>query len=258
MSPAPMSTVHSPLLVGNWKMNLLRKDARDLAQAVAETARAAKKTEIWIAPPLTAMETVLQAVQGSPVKVGAQNVHWEKRGAFTGEVSLPMLKDLGTWFAIVGHSERRHIFGEPNDLVARRALAALQESFPTILCIGETQKEREEKRTFAVIKESLAPVLDQMKAGEMENLVIAYEPVWAIGTGNVATIAQIEEVHRFITEECHKRAQHTAPLILYGGSVTPDNFTEIINSPWVSGALVGGASLKPESFQSLIQIAEKS
>jgi len=171
---------------------------------------------------------------------------------------VPMLEETGASFAITGHSERRHVFGESNDLVSRRTLGLLARGFTVIHCIGEQLEEREAGRTNDVLQEQLQPILDGMDHSRLDKLVIAYEPVWAIGTGKVATNVEIEEAHSFIASLCEKKLAGKCPPILYGGSVKPDNFAGIIRVPRVSGALVGGASIKFESFRDLIAIAEEA
>jgi len=244
------------LVVGNWKMNLGVSSALELAAAVSSHASSLVSTDVWIAPSYTSIPALGNSLSGSSVCLGAQNVHWEQSGAFTGEISVPMLKELGCTFAIAGHSERRHVCDESNSLVAKRAKGGLDARFNIILCLGETLEEREASITHSVLEEQLKPVLDEIDSDSAAHLTIAYEPVWAIGTGKVATTKEIEDAHKCIHEYCAARLD-VSPAILYGGSVTPDNFEEILTLSLVSGALVGGASLNADKFNALIDISEK-
>lgn len=245
----------TPLIAGNWKMHLTRAEAVALASAVAATSQGLTDREVMIAPPFTALAAVKEAVAGSPVKVAAQNVGWEKEGAFTGEVSPPMLLDIGAEMVIIGHSERRHVFGEDNAMINRRLRAALQFGLTPVLCVGETLAEREAGNTFKVIEEQLAQGLAEVTAEEMEKVVVAYEPVWAIGTGKTASNEQAQEVHAFIRQLLTRFYEKTlADLIriLYGGSVKPDNVDSLMAQPDIDGVLVGGASLKADAFERII------
>jgi triosephosphate isomerase len=245
----------TPLIAGNWKMHLTRAEAVTLASAVAAASQGLTDREVMIAPPFTALAAVKDAVAGSPVKVAAQNVGWEKEGAFTGEVSPLMLLDAGAEMVIIGHSERRHVFGEDNAMINRRLRAALQFGFTPILCVGETLTEREADSTFKVIDEQLAQGLAQVTAAEMGKVVVAYEPVWAIGTGKTASNEQAQEVHAFIRELLTRFYEKTLAdriRILYGGSVKPDNVDSLMAQPDIDGVLVGGASLKADAFERII------
>lgn len=245
-------------VVGNWKMNLGAKEASALVSQIKSAYNGSlKNCEVWVTPPAVSIPAVASVLNGTTIRYGAQNAYFEDHGAFTGETSIPMLEELGADFAIVGHSERRHIFGESNEQVAQRALGLLKKNFTTILCIGEMLPDREAGRTNDILAEQLRPVLTAMDPASWENLIIAYEPVWAIGTGKVATTKEIEEAHAFISETC-LNAIKQCPPILYGGSVKPNNFGEIIRVPRVDGALVGGASLVFDSFKALIDIAENN
>lgn len=245
------------LVVGNWKMNLGVGDAVALTRQVSTAAKGLKRTEAWVAPSFTSLSEVAQCASGTAVRVGAQNVHWEAKGAFTGEVSVPMVREVGCSFVIVGHSERRRVFFEPEGMVAKRSWAALSAGLTTIVCVGETLEEREKGRTNGVIETQLLPCISSLTSDMVSQLVIAYEPVWAIGTGKVASVSDIKDAHAYIAQlwsSVHKAI--ACPAILYGGSVTPENFAEILKVPLVNGGLVGGASLKSESFGQLLQIAE--
>jgi triosephosphate isomerase len=245
----------TPLIAGNWKMHLTRAEAVELASAVAAASQGLTDREVMIAPPFTALAAVKEAAAGSPVKVAAQNVGWEKEGAFTGEVSPPMLLDIGVEMVIIGHSERRHVFGEDNAMINRRLRAALQFGLTPVLCVGETLAEREAGNTFTIVEEQLAQGLAEVTAQEMEKVVVAYEPVWAIGTGKTASNAQAQEVHAFIRQlltRFYEKMLADSIRILYGGSVKPDNVDSLMAQPDIDGVLVGGASLKADAFERII------
>ena len=208
-----------------------------------------------IAPPFTALAAVAEAVRNTPVLVAGQNVAWEKEGAFTGEISPVMLRDAGATMAIVGHSERRHIFGESNQLVNRRLLGALRFDLVPVLCVGETLAEREEGRTFPVLEEQVRQGLADVSFDAAGRVVIAYEPVWAIGTGRTATREQAQEAHAFIRgvlAGLYEKKLAEAIRILYGGSVKPENIDSLMAEPDIDGALVGGAALQSESFDRIV------
>lgn len=245
-----------PLIAGNWKMYLTQGEAVALAQAVAESSNACTDRDVMIAPPFTSLAAVCTAVQGQRIQVGAQNIAWEKEGAFTGEVSAPMLNDLGVTMAIIGHSERRQIFGEENAMINRRLHGALNGSILPIFCIGETLAEREAGKTFAVLESQIRHGLAGVSSEQMNQVVIAYEPVWAIGTGKTASKEQAQEVHFFVRQllgEIFEKNIAATVRILYGGSVKPDNIDDLMAQPDIDGALVGGAALKPESFDRIIR-----
>lgn len=245
----------TPLIAGNWKMYLTRAEAVELASAVAAASQGLTDREVMIAPSFTALAAVKEAVAGSPVKVAGQNVGWEKEGAFTGEVSPPMLRDAGAEMVIIGHSERRHVFGEDNAMINRRLRAALQFALTPILCVGETLAEREAGNTFNVIEEQLTQGLMEISVKQMGKVVLAYEPVWAIGTGKTATDAQAQEVHAFIRQflaRFYEKTLADRSRILYGGSVKPENVDSLMAQPDIDGVLVGGASLKATAFERII------
>lgn len=245
----------TPLIAGNWKMYLTKAEAVALASAVAAASKGLSDREVMIAPPFTALAAVKAAVAGSPVKVAAQNVGWEKEGAFTGEISPPMLLDAGAEMVIIGHSERRHVFGESSAMVNRRLRAALQSGLLPILCVGETLTEREAGSTFTVVEEQLAQGLADVTAAQMDSVVVAYEPVWAIGTGKTASNAQAQEVHAFIRAVLSRLYEKTLAervRILYGGSVKPENVDSLMAEPDIDGVLVGGASLNATDFERII------
>jgi len=238
------------LIVGNWKMHGLREEARALARAVHEGVRNLHGREVGIAPPFTALTTVAEALAGSAVTLGAQNMHWEERGAFTGEISPLMLRDAGCRFVILGHSERRQYFGEDDASVHRKVRAALAHELTPIVCVGETLSEREAGQTLDVVGRQVRGALLGLQADAIRHVVVAYEPVWAIGTGRVATPQQAQEVHCWIRNLLAETFGSVAEevRILYGGSVKPENIDELMAEADIDGALVGGASLQAESF----------
>jgi triosephosphate isomerase len=242
--------VRVPLIVGNWKMHGLREEARALARAVHEGVRNLHGREVGIAPPFTALTTVAEALAGSTVTLGAQNMHWEERGAFTGEISPLMLRDAGCRFVILGHSERRQYFGEDDASVHRKVRAALAHELTPIVCVGETLSEREAGQTLDVVGRQVRGALLGLQADAIRHVVVAYEPVWAIGTGRVATPQQAQEVHCWIRNLLAETFGSVAEAvrILYGGSVKPENIDELVAEADIDGALVGGASLQAESF----------
>lgn len=247
-----------PMIAGNWKMHLSRAESVVLASAVAASSKGLTDREVMIAPSFISLAAVKDAVADVPdaqVRVAAQNVAWEKEGAFTGEISPPMLKDVGADMVILGHSERRHVFGEDNAMVNRRLLGALQFGLTPVLCVGETLEEREQENTFKVVEEQLSQGLKEVNAEQMDQVVVAYEPVWAIGTGKTASKEQAQEVHAFIRRTLgalYKKILAETVRILYGGSVKPDNIDSLMAQPDVDGALVGGAALQAESFDRII------
>lgn len=243
------------LVVGNWKMYLGAVESKGLAERLAPYSKSLKYTAAWISPSFPYLSTVSQACSESPLQVGAQNVCWEAPGAFTGEVSLSSIIECGCSFAIVGHSERRSLCSETPELVAKRMSFALKSNFHVIVCVGETYEQRQKGATNTVLQSQLAPILANISTSDAERLCIAYEPVWAIGTGRYPSNAEIEEAHGFIAKQFMEKVNN-APCILYGGSVTPENFKQILAVPLVHGALVGRASLKYEQFHALIEISE--
>ena len=245
------------IIAGNWKMNLGVSQSRELAKELVNNLDFLNKTSVWIAPSSTAIMAVNQEIQDSKIQIGCQNIHWEQKGAFTGEISVAMAQELGCTFSLTGHSERRHLMGESNQQITQRTIFGLKENFKVILCIGETLAEREAEVTHKILQDQLEPILSRTSQDSLNNLIIAYEPVWAIGTGKVASALEIEDAHQAIHMLCSKYCP-AAPPILYGGSVSPDNFSEIVRIPNVSGALVGGASLVAEKFLSLVKIAESA
>jgi triosephosphate isomerase (TIM) len=244
------------LYAGNWKMHLTPTEGRALiaelrAELDRDAAALARDREILVAPPFLTIPAAAQALAGSSILLGAQNAHFEDKGAFTGEVSAAMLKAFGVTHVILGHSERRHVFGESNELVGKRVAGAVANRFTAILCVGETLEERDGGRTLEVVLGQLQQGLGGVKGDDAARVVIAYEPVWAIGTGRTATPEQAQQVHAAIREALADHFSRTAAddiRILYGGSVTADNIDSLILKPDIDGALVGGASLKAASF----------
>ncbi|NOQ46239.1 MAG: triose-phosphate isomerase [Desulfobulbaceae bacterium] len=247
-----------PLIAGNWKMYCTVSEAVALAIAVAKSSRGLTDREVMIAPPFTALSAVVDAVKDSPVLVGAQNIAWEKQGAYTGEISPPMLNDLGVAMAIVGHSERRHIFLEDNEMISQRLTGALAGGVIPVLCVGETLDEREDGATFNVLENQIRAALEGVATHQLGQLVVAYEPVWAIGTGKTATTAQAQEAHSFIRgllAGLYEKNLAGQIRILYGGSVKPENVDSLMAQPDIDGALVGGAALNSESFDRIIHFS---
>jgi triosephosphate isomerase (TIM) len=239
------------LIAGNWKMNTDRASAVALAKGVAARVGEVPNVDLLVCPPSVYLAPVAEALAGSKVALGAQNMYHEANGAFTGEISATMLLDLGAKYVILGHSERRHILGETDDAINKKTLAALAWGLVPIVCVGELLAEREAGKTADVIRSQFEGSLTSVTAQQIEKLVIAYEPVWAIGTGKVATPAQAEEVHADLRSLLTKRYNGEAAervRILYGGSVKPSNAGELLGQPNIDGALVGGASLKVEDF----------
>jgi triosephosphate isomerase (TIM) len=244
------------LIAGNWKMHLTLAEAVQLAQAVAKSCASCPDRDIMIAPSFTSLAAVCSAVRGSALLVAAQNIAWENEGAYTGEISPLMLKDVGVSLAIIGHSERRHIFGEDDAMINRRMHGALNGGIQPILCIGETLADREAGRTFPVLEKQIRAGLNKVSREQMNEVVLAYEPVWAIGTGKTASKEQAQEVHAFLRQllsDLYEKNVADAVRILYGGSVKPDNIDDLMAQPDIDGALVGGAALKAESFDRIVR-----
>ncbi len=249
-----------PLIAGNWKMNMDRASAVALAQEVAKQADAYPWVDLAVCPPFVYLDVVGAALAGSRVALGAQNLYHEPKGAFTGEISPGMLRDVGCRYVILGHSERRHILGETDGQVNQKVRAALAAGLTPIVCVGELLEEREAGKTLEVIRRQFDGSLAGIAAEQMRTIVIAYEPVWAIGTGKVATTQQAEEVHldlRKIMAERYNDQIAQAVTIQYGGSVKPDNAAELLAQPDIDGALVGGASLKADQFLGIVAGAKK-
>ncbi len=243
------------LMAGNWKMHTTAAEARSLAADIAKKCHETTDREVLLAPPFTVLRDVAEVLSRTDVILASQNVCWEEKGAFTGEISPVMLKDCGVSSAIIGHSERRQIFHEDNALINKRVLGALSFDLMAILCIGETEEERENDKTFAILEAQVRQGLQGVEPQQMEKMVIAYEPVWAIGTGKTATKEQAQEVHlsiRRLIEKIYEKNIADRLRILYGGSVKPANVDELMSQPDIDGALVGGAALDAESFGRII------
>jgi triosephosphate isomerase len=244
------------LIAGNWKMFKTEEEAVLFAEEIARRVADVEDREILICPPALYIHPLVHALVGSPVMLGAQNVYWEDQGAFTGEVSAPMVRSSGARFALIGHSERRQFFGETDETVNRRLAACLKAGLIAIVCVGETLDEREAGRTMDVIANQLSAGLKGVPTSQTAHLVIAYEPVWAIGTGKTATPDMAQEVHAFIRKQLGAifgKDSAGAMRILYGGSVKPDNIDTLMAQSDIDGALVGGASLDVASFERIIR-----
>ncbi|MHB8968876.1 MAG: triose-phosphate isomerase [Pirellulaceae bacterium] len=244
-----------PLIAGNWKMNLTRSEAVSLARAIVAQATRVPSADLVICPPSVYLDAVGEVLRGTTVGLGAQNMYFEPNGAFTGEVSGSMLVDLQCQYVILGHSERRHILGETDADVNRKTRVAVELGLIPIVCVGETLAEREAGRTAAVIAGQFTGSLAGLTADQMQQVVIAYEPVWAIGTGKVATPEQAEAVHadlRRLLENRYNAAVAEIVRIQYGGSVKPDNAAILLSQKNIDGALVGGAALKADSFLGIV------
>lgn len=249
-----MTIARKPLIAGNWKMNLTRAEATALADACAREASSNTSVDIAIAPPAIWLERVVRTAQDTPLRVWGQNAAEKSSGAFTGETSFPMLLDAGASGALLGHSERRHVFGESTASVTERAALGVSLQADVIVCVGEQLADRQAGNTMKVVTEQLQPILEVVP---FEHLTVAYEPVWAIGTGETASPAQAQETHAAIRTLLAKAygedGEHVR--ILYGGSVNPNNARSLLSQPDIDGVLVGGASLKPESFAAIISAA---
>ncbi len=248
------------LIAGNWKMNLDRAGAVALAEQVVEKNRNVDSVDMAVCPPSVYLEAVGRVVDGSPVALGAQNMHFKRSGEFTGEISGPMIQELGCRYVILGHSERRHKLRETSEDVNRKVHAALTIGLVPIVCVGELDKEREEKETEDVIRRQFDGSLSGLTSEQMLQVVIAYEPVWAIGTGKTATPQQAQEVHaqlRKLLVSRYNEQVASQVRILYGGSVKPANAEGLLTQPDIDGALVGGASLKADAFSEIIGIASQ-
>jgi len=250
--------IRKKLIAGNWKMNKTAADGAALTTDILAAIGRETSVDVVLCPPFTALESVGRALEGQSLKLGAQNMHPEKNGAFTGEISAEMLRGLFVTYVILGHSERRTYFGDTDAFVNKKTLAALANQLKPILCVGETLAEREGGSTLAVVKKQLEGGLVGVTAEQLTSVVIAYEPVWAIGTGKVATTAQAQEVHAYIRELL--TTLYGAPLaqkirILYGGSMKPSNAPELLAQKDIDGGLIGGAALEAKSFVELVKAA---
>lgn len=247
-----------PVVAGNWKMHMTIPEARALVTAIVKASLGLAEAEIIVAPPFTALNEVRKVIEGSSVQMAAQNLFWEEKGAFTGEIAAPMLKDAGCQYVIVGHSERRQHFGESDADICKKIKVALRYQLFPIVCIGESLEERERGETMSRVAHQLEEGLDGISASEFERILIAYEPIWAIGTGKTATPEQAEEVHAWIREKLalgYGKNRAGCAIILYGGSVKPTNALALMSEKDIDGFLVGGASLEAESFVGIIKEA---
>lgn len=248
--------MRKPIIAGNWKLNNTSKEAVELVTLLKRELSDIKDVDIVVCPVFTVLAEVSDTLYETNIEVGAQNLYWEDSGAFTGEISAPMIKDAGAAYVIIGHSERRQYFGETNETVNKKIKAALKHGLIPIVCVGEVLAEREANKTFDVIKNQCDGSFAEISKDDFEKLVIAYEPVWAIGTGKTATPDQAQEVHQFIRQWIQKKyGDKTASglRIQYGGSVKAENIAELMAKPDIDGALVGGASLKADSFSKIVK-----
>ncbi len=251
--------MRKPFLAGNWKMHKTVPEAVALARSLVEKVGQYEKVDIAVCPTAIALGAVAEAVRGSRIAVGAQHMHWEEKGAFTGEISAKMILSAGAKLVIIGHSERRHIFGETDEMVNRKVKAALAAGLSPIVCVGETLDEREKSTTNEVVSRQLDGALQDVGKDDLPKITIAYEPVWAIGTGKTATPETAQEVHAFIRKllaASHGEGLAQAIRVQYGGSVKPANAAGLMEMADIDGALVGGASLDADSFSKIVRYAE--
>jgi triosephosphate isomerase len=244
------------MIAANWKMHKTVPEAVALAKQIREAFPTPVDRDIVVAPPFTALRSVSEILKGSPVRLSAQNMHWEGKGAFTGEISPAMLIDAGCEFVILGHSERRSLFGETDEIINRKMHAALKAGLKPILCIGETLEQRKAGTTFTILEGQIKEGLNNIDSGDIRQVTFAYEPVWAIGTGETATPDQAQEAHGFIRGTLASllgQEYATQAVIMYGGSVNPGNIRNLMDQSDINGALVGGASLEFESFAGIIR-----
>ena len=252
--------MRKPFIAGNWKMNKTTNEAVELVASLKKNLLGFANADIVVCPPFTSLTAVYDVIGDTNIGLGAQNLFWEKEGAYTGEISPIMLKDTGCEYVIIGHSERRQYFGETDETVNKRIDTALAVGLTPIVCIGETLEQREANKTFDVIETQLKGGLDGFAEDDLRQMVIAYEPVWAIGTGKTATNQQAQEVHAYIrkwVENSFSKDVAQEVRILYGGSVKPDNIAGLMDEKDIDGALVGGASLKAASFVDIVKNASK-
>lgn len=244
------------IIAGNWKMNKTSLEAIDLVNALKRQLYDISEVDIVVCPSFVALSEIHEILNDSNIALGAQDVHGEDAGAFTGEVSAPMLKAVGAGYVIIGHSERRQFFGEVNETVHKKIKAALKAELIPIVCVGENLQEREANQTFEAVKNHCEGALEGLNSEEVSKIILAYEPLWAIGTGKTATADQAQEVHKFIRQLLTKMYnEHIAQTlrIQYGGSVKPENIAELVSQEDIDGALVGGASLKEDSFAAIVK-----
>jgi len=245
-----------PLIAGNWKMYKTCGESVKAAQLLKGLVEGVTETDIMIAPTFTSLEPVFNAIKSSVINLGGQNLHWKAEGAFTGEISGDMLKSAGCSYVIIGHSERRQFFGDTDESVNKKITSALSCGLKPVFCIGESEAERDSNLTFSVLDKQVQAGLRGFVSDDLKDLVLAYEPIWAIGTGKTATSEQAQEVHTFLRASIAKQfddALAQSMRILYGGSVKPANVAELMSMPDIDGALVGGASLDPETFSQIVK-----
>jgi triosephosphate isomerase (TIM) len=247
------------VIAGNWKMYKSNSEAKELIEGLINNTKEIVKTKMIVCPPYTALSVVSELAGRSSLQVGAQNMYWEPQGAFTGEISTEMINSTGATYVIIGHSERRQFFGETDETVNKKLKAALQSGLNPIVCIGESLAERESGVTNDVVGNQVEKSMAGINAEDMKKIILAYEPIWAIGTGKTATPQQAQDVHKFIRSVLVKlyNAEVADEIVIqYGGSVKPDNASELLSQPDIDGALVGGACLKADSFAAIISAAE--
>ena len=246
-------------ICGNWKMNGDQSETLKWSKETQISASEYNNVDVGIAPPFIYLQSIINSIENRKFKIGAQNAHWEVKGAFTGEISPLSLKEIGCDFVILGHSERRNIFSESDEMISQRLRSSLDSQLDVILCVGEKIEERENNKTFDVIKYQIENSMKGIGKEDLENLTLAYEPVWAIGTGKVAKPEQAQEVHQYIRKILKSQYGDSSQFIriLYGGSVKPENWHSLNQMPDIDGALVGGASLIPEKFKKIIEISNK-
>jgi triosephosphate isomerase len=254
-------TNQKPFVAGNWKMFKTIPEAVETVKGLVSFGEELSGAEVVVIPPFTAISGIKNALEGSPVRIGAQNVFWEGQGAFTGEISTPMLKDAGCTYVVIGHSERRQHFGETNETVNKKIKAVLEQGLTPILCFGESLEERKKNKTIEKVESQLVEGLKGLETDQIKKVILAYEPIWAIGTGLTATPEQAQEVHDFVRNkmsENYGNETGSCAIILYGGSVKPANTYSLLKERDINGALVGGASLDTESFKNIIKEAVKA
>lgn len=251
-----MKNRRKPIIAGNWKLNKTIKEAIELVTLLKRNIRDAASVDVVVCPPFTALSDLSEILMDTDIRLGAQDLYWEEKGAFTGEVSGSLVKDAGASYVIIGHSERRQFFHETDATVNRKTKAALKIALIPIVCVGETLAEREKNQTLTVLETQLKGAFADLTVQDMASVIVAYEPVWAIGTGKVATPAQAQQAHAFIRKWIKNRFDQDVAAkirIQYGGSVKADNIAELMREEDIDGALVGGASLDAQSFSDIIK-----
>ena len=254
-----MSKLRKRIIAGNWKMNKSVAESKDLAADIKRELSECRDVDVVLCPPFTSLESVGTVIDNTAIKFGAQNMHWENDGAYTGEISANMLRSIYCHYVILGHSERRSYFGETDAIVNKKTKAALAANLIPIVCVGETLEERKAERQSDVVRTQLMGSLDGILGDDLKRVIVAYEPVWAIGTGEVATPAQAQEMHAYIRTviaEISSADVAESVRLQYGGSMKPDNAEELLSQPDIDGGLIGGAALDARSFVELIRIAQ--